>query len=117
VPSNPTPYTFFSNATTYQRPMAAYIALRRILGDANFTSARQEIQRDYGGGNIDKAQLEAAFHRWMPDQSASCSLRLDAFFTQWFDTAYPASSGATKPQITGPGLNGPNFYSGAGRCS
>jgi hypothetical protein len=117
VPSNPTPFTFFSNATTYQRPMAAYIALRRILGDANFTSALQEIQRDYGGGNIDKAQLEAVFHRWMPDQSASCSLRLDAFFTQWFDTAYPSSSGATKPQITGPGLNGPNFYNGAGGCS
>ena len=117
APSDPTPFTFFSGATTYQRPMAAYIALRQILGDVNFTSALQEIQRDYGGGNIDKAQLEAAFHRWMPDQSASCSLRLDAFFIQWFDTSYPSSSGASKPQITGPGLDGPNFYNGGSSCS
>jgi hypothetical protein len=117
APSDPTPYTFFSNATTYQRPMAAYIALRQILGDANFAGALQEIQRDYGGGNIDEVRLEAAFHQWMPDQSTSCSLRLDAFFTQWFDTAYPSANGATKPQITGPGLDGPNFYDQNGGCS
>ena len=116
APSDPTPYTLFSNSATYQRPMAAYLALRQILGDDRFTSALQEIQRDDGGGTIDEAQLEAAFHRWMPDRSASCSTKLDAFFTQWFDTAYPTANGAAKPQITGPGLDGPGFYAVGGGC-
>jgi aminopeptidase N len=116
VPSDPTPFTFFSNPTTYQRPMAAYIALRQILGDANFTGALQAIQRQYGGGTINEGQLEAVFHQWMPDQSTSCSLRLDTFFTQWFDTAYPSANGTAKPQITGPGLDGPGFYDASGGC-
>ena len=116
APSDPTPSTLFSDASTYQRPMAAYIALRQILGHANFTGALQEIQRRYAGGNIEEAQLEAAFHRWMPNRSASCGRRLDAFFAQWFDTAYPTTTGATKPTITGPGLDGPNFYDTAGGC-
>jgi hypothetical protein len=117
APSNPTPYTYFSDATTYERPMAAYIALRQILGAANFDSALQEIQHIYGGGNIDEAQLEVVFHQWMPNQSDACSQRLDDFFTQWFDTAYPKGGGTNKPQITGPGLDGPGFYNAAGGCS
>ena len=42
----------------------------RSSGDADFDQRLQEIQRDYGGGNIDEAQLEAVFHQWMPNQSA-----------------------------------------------
>ena len=41
------------------------------------------------------------------------------FFTQWFDTAYPTPNNATnKPQITGPGINGPDhFYDDASACT
>jgi len=52
----------------------------------------------------------------MPNQSAECSARLDDFFKQWFDTAYP-QGGLTKPSITGPGLNGTNFYNSQGGCT
>jgi hypothetical protein len=117
APSNPTPYTFFSNSTTYERPMAAYIALRQILGPTRFDNALQQIQRVYGGGNIDEAQLESAFHQWMPNQSQACSSQLDSFFSEWFDTAYPEGGGINRPQITGPGLAGPGFYDQNGGCS
>ena len=63
----------------------------------------KRIQVDYGGGSITEAQLEAEFHQSLPNQSAACHARLDQFFTQWFDTAYPSGGGANKPQITGPG--------------
>ncbi len=43
-----------------------------------------------------------------PDPSHACRAELSQFFTQWFDTAYPAG-GAAKPAITGPGLSGPGF--------
>jgi hypothetical protein len=116
APSDPTPYSFFSSATTYERPMAAYIALRQILGPTRFDRALQQIQRVYGDGNIDEAQLEAVFHRWMPNQSRACSAQLDSFFTEWFDTAYPKGGGINRPQITGPGLAGPGFYTHNGIC-
>ena len=44
----------FTSATTYNRPATAYIALRQILGKHNFTSAMQQIQRDYRGSSITK---------------------------------------------------------------
>jgi hypothetical protein len=116
APSDPTPARLFAGSTTYTRPGTAYIALRQILGKANFTSAMQQIQHDFGGASITEAQLEAAFHAWMPDQSAACSARLDAFFTQWFDTVYASGGGANRPQITGPGLAGPGFYNANGTC-
>jgi Peptidase family M1 domain len=47
APSNPTPFDLFSNAPTYERPAAAYIALWQILGTARFTKALQQIQRHY----------------------------------------------------------------------
>jgi hypothetical protein len=74
------------------------------------------MQRQYGGGTITEAQLEAGFRQWLPDQSAACRGRLGQFFTQWFDTAYPGGGGAHRPQITGPGLAGPGFY-GKGGCT
>jgi hypothetical protein len=110
APSNPTAQSLFSTSTTYTRPATAYLALRQILGKANFTSAMQQIQRDYGGSSITEAQLEAAFHPWLPNPSAPCHARLDQFFTQWFDTVYPTGGGPNRPQITGPGLAGPGFF-------
>ena len=50
APSNPTPFSLFANANTYERPAAAYIAVWQILGTARFTKALQQIQRHYGGG-------------------------------------------------------------------
>lgn len=122
APSNPTAGTLFSTGPTYRRPGTTYLAVRQILGKDNFTSAMKAIQADYGGGNISEAQLIAEFHRFMPNQSATCSARLDTFFTQWFDTVYATGGGANKPQLTGPGLNaspaGTTFYdTAAGGCS
>jgi hypothetical protein len=116
VPSNPKPFTLFSDDTTYQRPAAAYIALRQILGHARFIHALRQIQRRYGGATITEGELEAVFHRWLPNHSPACQARLSQFFTQWFDTGYAAGGGAHRPQITGPGLAGPGFYHLAGGC-
>ena len=117
APSDPTPATLFRSPLTYQRPGAAYIALRQILGPTNFDNVLANIQSTYGGGNIDEAELEAAFHQGMPNQSSACSQRLDDFFSEWFDTAYPKGGGENRPQITGPGLDGPGFYNSSGGCS
>jgi hypothetical protein len=116
APSNPTPYELFGGSSTYFRPAAAYLALRQILGSSNFTQALLGIQHEYGGGHITEPELEAAFHRWMPNQTAACQARLSSFFTEWFDTAYPAGGGTDRPQITGPGLAGPGFYNSTGGC-
>jgi hypothetical protein len=116
APSDPTPARLFATGTTYTRPGTAYIALRQILGNANFVKALQHIQRAYGGSSITEKQLEAEFHRWMPNRSHACSVRLDEFFTQWFDTVYATGGGANRPQLTGPGLAGPGFYDADGSC-
>jgi hypothetical protein len=115
APSNPTPFGLFDTNPTYDRSGATYIALRQILGTTNFAKALQQIQRQYGGGSITEAALEAGFRQWLPNHSAACGARLSQFFTQWFDTAYPRGGGAHRPQITGPGLAGPRFY-GKGGC-
>ncbi len=112
APSNEVPYGLFGEDATYARPGTTYIALRQILGSANFDRALHQIQRQRGGGDITEPQLEAAFAHWLPSHSAACQSRLGRFFTQWFDTAYPAGGGAHRPQITGPGLAGPGFYTG-----
>jgi hypothetical protein len=49
----------------------------------------------------------------LPSHSAACQGRLSQFFAQWFDTAYPHGGGANRPHITGPGLDGRGFYTGA----
>ena len=117
APSNPEPFGLFSGSSTYARPSGAYLALRQILGPGNFTQALEQVQRTYGGSFITEAQWEAAFSQWLPVQTSACRARLSQFFTQWFDTAYPAGGGSNRPQITGPGLNGPNFYNAQGGCS
>jgi hypothetical protein len=109
APSDPEPWGLFSGSATYYRPGAAYIALRQILGHANFSRALEQIQRTHGGASISERQLEAAFRRGLPEQSRSARTRLRRFFTQWFDTAYPPGGGAHRPTITGPGLAGPGF--------
>ena len=116
APSDPTPATLFSGRFTYTRPGTAYIALRQILGNANFTAALQQIQRDYRHSSITEKQLESEYQAFLPNQSAACHARLDQFFTQWFDTAYPPGGGANRPQLTGPGLTGPGFYNPDGTC-
>jgi aminopeptidase N len=109
APSNPMPVSLFDTSPTYRRPATAYIALWQILGTDRFTTVLQQVQRTYGGGSITETQWEAAFTRALPNQSAACQSLMSQFFTEWFDTAYPSGT-AAKPDITGPGLNGPGFY-------
>ena len=109
APSDPRPATLFSGSKTYRRPGISYIALRRILGTANFNAALQQIQATYRQGSITEPQLEAAFTSFLPRPSAPCRARLGQFFTQWWDTVYPPGGGANRPQITGPGLDGGGF--------
>ena len=116
APSSPIPYSLFDTSNTYDRPGAAYIALRQILGPARFDAALRQLQRTYGGSSISEPQLEAVFQRWLPVRSSACQARLGQFFTQWFDTAYASGGGANRPMITGPGLAGPGFYSAPGKC-
>jgi hypothetical protein len=116
APSNPMPYTLFETRSTYLRPGTAYLAVRQILGSANFTKALQGLQRQYGGNNVTEPELEAGFQRWLPNRSTACHSRLSQFFTQWFDTSYPTASGARRPTITGPGLAGGGFYRKGGVC-
>jgi hypothetical protein len=126
APSNPTVGNLFTTVSTYTRPGTTYVALRQILdGSASrlpsdrWIGVMKQIQSDFGGGSITEAQLENVFHQWLPNQSDACHAKLDQFFTQWFDTAYSAPNNATnKPQITGPGLNGPDrFYNDASACT
>jgi hypothetical protein len=116
APSNPQASGLFSGSSTYERPGIGYIALRQILGHGNFTRALQQIQRTYGGGGVTEAQLEAVLSQWLPVRSSACRARLGEFFKQWWDTAYPAGGGKNRPQITGPGLAGHNFYRPGGGC-
>jgi aminopeptidase N len=116
APSDPTPYLLFSGNSTYLRPGISYIALRKILGPDRFSQALAQMQQQYGGGSITEGQLESGFAQWLPNPSTACRTRLTAFFRQWWDTAYPPGGGRNRPQITGPGLAGPNFY-GARGCT
>ena len=111
APNNPSVNSLFTTAFTYTRPATAYVALWRALGRARMISAMQDIQSTYGGGSVTEPQLEAIFHKWLPVGSASCNSRLDQFFTEWWDTPYPAGGANTtnKPKVTGPGLNGTGF--------
>jgi hypothetical protein len=106
APSNRSPATYLDLDAVYERPKAALIALRQILGPQGFDAVLQAVQRRYAGSSITESQLEAAFAARLPNHSAVCQTRLSQFFKQWFDTAYHGA----KPQITGPGLPGHPFY-------
>jgi aminopeptidase N len=116
APSNPIPYSLFDTSNTYDRPGAAYLALRQILGPGRFDAALRQLQRAYGGSSITEPELEAVFHQWLPVRTGACQERLSQFFSQWFDTAYPAGGKANRPMITGPGLAGPGFSTAGGTC-
>jgi hypothetical protein len=115
APSNPPANALFDLSSIYKRPGASYIALRAILGKDRFNRAGQEIQRTYAGGTITEPELIAVFHKWLPSASPACHAKLDQFFEQWWDTAYPPGGGANKPSITGPGLAGGGFWDDACR--
>jgi hypothetical protein len=106
VPSNRSPATYLDLNAVYERPKAALIAVRQILGPRRFDLVLQAIQRRYAGSTVTEPEIEAAFAARLPHHTAACQARLSQFFTQWFDTAYHGS----KPQITGPGLHGQPFY-------
>ena len=54
----------------------------------------------------------------MTNKSIGCFNKLEAFFKQWWDTAYSGSPAAgNRPQITGPGQAGGGFYDANGGCS
>ena len=54
----------------------------------------------------------------MPNKSSAASNKLDAFFKQWWDTAYIGFAGGRQQAvITGPGLAGGGFYDANGGCS
>lgn len=111
APSKPFSYSLFDGASTYDRPAAAYDALHQILGEPGFAQALQQIQRQYGGSSITEPQLEQVFLERLPTHSNACQARLDTFFVEWFDTAYPPGGGqGGRPHITGPGLEGESFY-------
>ena len=110
APSDPRPYTLFSGSKTYNRPGISYIALRRILGPANFNAALKQMQTTYRQGSITEPQLEAAFASFLPKPTGSCKAELSRFFTQWWDTVFPPGGGANRPQITAPGLDGGGFH-------
>jgi aminopeptidase N len=106
APSNRSPATYLDLYAVYERPKAALIALRQILGPQRFDAVLHSIERRYAGSSITEPQVEAAFAARLPNHSAACQTRLSQFFKQWFDTAYHGD----KPQITGPGLHGQPFY-------
>jgi hypothetical protein len=110
APSDPRPATLFSGSKTYNRPGISYIALRRILGPANFNAALQQLQATYRQGTVTEAQLESAFKSFLPVPSTGCKAELTRFFTEWWDTVYPPGGGANRPQITAPGLDGGGFH-------
>ncbi len=117
APSKPTNANLFGSQT-YTRSGRSYIALRAILGKANFDKASKEIQTTYGGSSITQPQQIAIYKQWLPNQSPACKNKLDEFFKQWWDTAYSGSPATgNKPQITGPGLAGPGFYDATGGCA
>jgi hypothetical protein len=111
APSKPAPYSLFNGPPTYIRPAGAYLALWMILGRSRFVQTLHTIQRLYGGTTITEPKLEQQFARELPNHARACQQRLDLFFTQWFDTGYPAG-GTQRPLITGPGLHGHDFYGG-----
>src|SRR3954451_7710856 len=117
APSNPTSATLFGTSNTYTRPGITYLALRAVQGKDSYNAALQHIQQAYGGGSISEPQLKNEFHKYFAmDNVPACRAKLEEFFREWWDTAYPSGGGVNKPLITGPGLAGGGFYDATGGC-
>ena len=119
APSDPTPYTLFSGSSTYTRPGIAYLALRQILGQRRTsTDALQYLQRTYGGATITEAgargrrSATGCRSRARPARLSSATSSRSGSTPRT-----PPPTGATKPTITGPGLDGPGFYGRGNTCS
>ena len=82
-------------------------------------------QREQGDPARLRRRLDLARRRRSRSSTSTCRTsrlgcldKLDAFFKQWWDTAYTGSPAAgNRPQITGPGLAGGGFYDANGGCS
>ena len=80
-------------------------------------AAMKEIQSTYGGGNITEPQLEADFHAGAAE--AERVLQRAARRSSSRSGSTPRTRPAArvnKPQITGPGLNGPGFTCAQGHA-
>ena len=101
APSNPTPATLSRQLDTYIRPEAAYIALRKILGAPAFDAALQTHPTRARRRQHRRGATRGCLPPRDAEHAAACgSERLDAFFAEWFDTAYPSGGGINRPQIT-----------------
>ena len=87
APSNPDPWGLFSGSATYYRPGAAYIALRQILGPANFTRALEQCSAPTAGPASASASSK-------PDSVAGCLTRARAPGPGW---AGSSPNGSTRP--------------------
>ena len=82
------------NSNAYTRPGTSYLALRAILGKDNYNALLRHIQVAYRGGSMTEENLKKEFQKCLPNQSPACHNKLDAFFTQWWDTPYTGSPAA-----------------------
>lgn len=107
APGDPSPWHYFSSASTYERPGAMYTALYLTLGQRRFTRVLKGLQREYAGGVLTREQWERPFLDQMPDEG--CRAVLGRFFGQWVDTAYPEGGRRHRPRLTAPGVHGGGF--------
>ena len=117
APSNPTSYSLFSGGRPTRGPAPPTSRCARSSAPAASTVRCRRSSAGTAAASITERQLEAAFARLAAEPEHGLPVDAAPFFTQWFDTAYPTSGGATKPSITGPGLHGGGFYNPDGTCS
>jgi len=103
APSRPRPNTYFSAASTYLRPGAAYTALYFNLGKRRFREALRSLGT-HSGGTVNRRQWQRAFTGQAPNDR--CRASLGRFFHQWFDTRYRPGKSPHQPRLTAPGLPG-----------
>lgn len=103
APSHPRPNMYFSGASTYLRPGAAYTALYLNLGRGRFKAALRTL-RTHAGGTVNRRQWQRAFTDQAPNDR--CRTSLNHFFRQWFDTRYRPGKRPHRPRLTAPGLPG-----------
>ena len=97
APSDPEPWGLFSGSATYERPAAAYVALRQILGQP---ASRPRWSTCSAG----TAAAPSPRRSWRPSSRRGCRCGPQRatpgssdFFRQWFDTAYAPGGGRHRP--------------------